>query len=299
MKVWMVLAIVSVGMLLSCGTASESYNSGYREGAEAEEENQGETPCDSITEDCGEAGQEEGDAGASSSSIAGGSSESHAGSSSEGGNGESSSSVAAERVIETGFFTDERDGQSYKWVKIGTQTWMAENLNYDYKINGTSYSSYCYNDSAKYCAQYGRLYTWAAAMDTLVTGCGSWNTCATSAGRVQGVCPNGWHLPDTAEWTVLFVAVGGSSTAGAALKATSGWHNYGNGTDDFGFSALPSGSWHAGGISQGVGRYASFWSSSEYDAYNAWDMGLNHDNAYAALYDNIMAYGFAVRCLKN
>ena len=104
--------------------------------------------------------------------------------------------------------TDERDGQTYKTVTIGTQTWMAENLNYE------SVDSYCYNDSAKYCAKYGRLYTWAAAMDSVGEwstngrGCGYYGDCSPTY-PVRGVCPKGWHLLTKAELEMLLETVGG------------------------------------------------------------------------------------------
>lgn len=110
-------------------------------------------------------------------------------------------------------FKDDRDGQTYKIVKIGDQVWMAENLNYE------TPASSCYNDSVEYCEKYGRLYTWAVAMDSAGTwstngkGCGYGRTCrvasAGSATLVRGVCPDGWHLPTQAEWDTLFTAVGG------------------------------------------------------------------------------------------
>ena len=100
--------------------------------------------------------------------------------------------------------TDSRDGQTYKTVTIGTQTWMAENLNYE------TANSYCYKDSAKYCAKYGRLYTWAAAMDSAGAwssngkGCGDGTTCSPTY-PLRGVCPSGWHLPTVDEFTTYGV----------------------------------------------------------------------------------------------
>ncbi|MGM9985270.1 MAG: fibrobacter succinogenes major paralogous domain-containing protein, partial [Fibrobacter intestinalis] len=91
---------------------------------------------------------------------------------------------------------DPRDGKTYRTVEIGKQVWMAENLNYE--MDG----SYCYDNEATNCQKYGRLYTWAAAMQA---------------------CPEGWHLPSEAEWETLITAVGGEDVAGLKLKSTSGW----------------------------------------------------------------------------
>jgi uncharacterized protein (TIGR02145 family) len=79
---------------------------------------------------------------------------------------------------------------------------MAQNLNYETK------NSYCYNDSTTYCEKYGRLYTLAAAMDSVKIGCGNGLVCSP-AYPVQGVCPDGWHLPDTTEWNEMLVIAGG------------------------------------------------------------------------------------------
>lgn len=118
--------------------------------------------------------------------------------------------------IDYGEFTDERDGQVYKTVKIGNQVWMAQNLNYAYtgiKFNfsgGKSDStSWCYKNNLDNCGVYGRLYTWSAAMDSagLVSdankiGCGFGVPCIPNNPH-RGICPVGWHLPDTTELTVL------------------------------------------------------------------------------------------------
>lgn len=158
--------------------------------------------------------------------------------------------------------TDDRDGQTYKTVAIGSQTWMAENLNYDYKVAGVSYGNQCYIDSARYCSVKGCLYTWGAAMDSVITGCGYGVDCAADTGKVQGVCPNGWHLPDSTEWEILFAAVGGQTTAGTALKASSGWPCGADGSDAFGFSALPAGFRLPTGSYLGSQGVASMWSYS-------------------------------------
>ncbi len=102
--------------------------------------------------------------------------------------------------------TDARDGQRYRTVEIGTQTWMAENLNYNYN-EGTA-RSYCYDDDPANCEKYGRLYTWSAAMDSAAVfsesgkDCGYGPTCSVS-GNVRGVCPEGWHLPSNEEWNTI------------------------------------------------------------------------------------------------
>ena len=214
-------------------------------------------------------------------------------------------------TCEYGTLTDERDGQTYKTVKIGTQTWMAENLNYaytdvPYKVEGyTSDSiSWCYDNDPANCTKYGRLYTWAAAMDSVGTwstnskGCGYGTTCSPTY-PVRGICPEGWHLPTKAEFETLFAAVGGKSTAGKMLKSTSGWNSSGNGTNAYAFSALPAGSRYYGGDFDLEGYNASFWSSTENGSGRAYDMYLYYYNGDAYLYDYSKYNGFSVRCLKD
>ena len=127
------------------------------------------------------------------------------------------SSVMKDSVI------DSRDGQTYKTVTIGKQTWMAENLNYD--VQG----SYCYLDSVDYCSNYGRFYPWNLTKD---------------------VCPAGFHLPSKSEWETLIKSAGGEEYAYTLLKSRVGpideyiaWLGEGTavGRDDYGFSALPIG----------------------------------------------------------
>lgn len=147
-----------------------------------------------------------------------------------------------------GYLVDTRDSQVYRTIEIGEQTWMAQNLNYAYnqKTSSLDSSSFCYNNKQDSCAKYGRLYLWSAAMDSAAVfgddgkGCGNGGTCENSD-RVRGVCPAGWHLPDSSEIEILLSVVGGKNEAGIALKTSSGWYNSGNGADSYGFSALPAG----------------------------------------------------------
>ena len=227
---------------------------------------------------------------------------------------ESSSSEASVKGVNpadviVGSMTDSRDGQTYKTVTIGTQTWMAQNLNYaytdvpykrgDYTSDSTSW---CYNNDANNCSKYGRLYTWAAAMDSVGTwstsgkGCGFGTTCSPTY-PVRGVCPEGWHLPTEEEFETLFTAVGGQSTAGKVLKSTSGW-NSGNGSDVFAFSALPAGLRNNIGYYNNEGGDALFWSSTEDGSGSAYYMYLTYNvgDSYLSSYK---FNGFSVRCLKD
>ena len=206
---------------------------------------------------------------------------------------------------EYGELTDDRDGQTYKTVKIGDQWWMAENLNYYDSTNlSVKNKSWCYNDSTFYCEKYGRLYTWAASLDSakLVTlnsiDCGYGHTCSLPT-RVQGVCPTDWHLPGKAEWNSLITAVGGILTAGKALKSQSGWDSNGNGTDAFGFSALPVGVRHYGGYFDYESKDALFWTSTVDNASNANYMGLYSNWDDENLGPTQKNNGFSVRCVKD
>jgi uncharacterized protein (TIGR02145 family) len=213
--------------------------------------------------------------------------------------------------------TDSRDGQTYKTVKIGNQVWMAENLNYAYTgvlYNNSGYTSdstsWCFSNDPANCIKYGRLYTWAAAMDSV----GTWSTNGKDCGYgvqctpiypVRGICPEGWHLPDKAEWNTLFTAVGGASTAGKMLSSTiswssvpGGWVRDGYGTDAYSFSALPAGLRDATGYNN-VGYHAYFWSSSEYNSSRTYIVGLDDEFDKADLYGSGKDYGYSVRCVKD
>ncbi len=204
-------------------------------------------------------------------------------------------------------FTDSRDGKSYKAVKIGTQTWMAENLNYAYtqKTAKLDSSSFCYDNDPANCEMYGRLYTWSAAMDSAAVlseggkDCGDGVTCSAS-GTVRGVCPEGWHLPDTTEWETLGTYIGSqaSNGVGYALKSTSGWKS-GNGSDAFGFDALPAGNRDNNGKFGNVLEYAYFWCSTGISARNAynWYLYESYSDLYVSSYNKSRA--FSVRCVKD
>ena len=233
----------------------------------------------------------------------------------------SSSSVAlvapckteTEDNCEYGTLTDSRDGQTYKTVTIGTQTWMAENLNYAYTDVPYSYAAYesdstswCFDNALDNCAMYGRLYTWSVAMDSVGVwstkgkGCGYDKTCnVDSAGSVRGICPEGWHLPTQTEWGTLFAAVGGMSTAGKMLKSTSGWTSNGNGTDGYSFAALPADSRTAGGDYRNKGYFTNFWSSSEKDRGTVYTMSLTYYVENADLTYRYKPEGLSVRCVKD
>jgi uncharacterized protein (TIGR02145 family) len=199
---------------------------------------------------------------------------------------EVAAAIAGAFAAETAFgtFTDARDGQKYKTVKIGEQTWMAQNLNYQ-----TESGSWCYNDSASYCKQYGRLYDWKTA---------------------KTVCPNGWKLPSRKDWDYLGQAVGGKKEldvrgwiycygAGKKLKSKSGWIKKGNGTDDYGFSALPGGYRNSPGGFYGTGSNGYWWSATEYSSDYAYGRHMRYYYDYVYEGSNFKSYGFSVRCVAD
>ena len=173
--------------------------------------------------------------------------------------------IYAQWTLTTYTFTDSRDNTPYNRVMIGTQVWMAENLNYDIPDNT---SDVCYNNSADSCAKYGRLYDWGTSMG--LGGSYYGTVWGGSDVKRQGVCPVGWHLPSSAEWNTLTSFVG--SNAGTKLKSSTGWNSYQNipaGTDAYGFSALPGGYGHSDGGFNDAGNYGYWWSATEYGADDA------------------------------
>ena len=168
-------------------------------------------------------------------------------------------------------FTDSRDGNTYNIIQIGSQTWMAENLNYDAE------GSVCPEGDNRNCSKYGRLYTWEIA---------------------RNVCPEGWRLPDSSDFETLIASAGGAEVAGKALKSTSGWFKKGDGSDDFGFKGLPAGFSRSANKFDGIGGFAHFWSASESPDGLAYYLLLDFSVPAASL----NAYGKdesrSVRCVK-
>ena len=193
--------------------------------------------------------------------------------------------------------TDERDGHKYTITTIGSQTWMAQNLSY--KTEG----SFCL-EPADSCAKYGRLYTWADAIDSvkLVSDpekpieCGYGKLCEFDT-PIQGICPCGWHLPSETEWETLITKAGGRSVAGRTLKAQTDWET-GFGDDTYGFKALPAGVRDTSGKILFVGSEAYFWSATSDFAYTAGYMWM-YNHGMIALGDANMRYGYSVRCIKD
>ena len=213
--------------------------------------------------------------------------------------------------IDYGSMTDTRDGKVYKTVKIGDQTWMAENLNYyDASDLNVKEKSWCFgkmdNGDSSTCDVAGRFYTWAAAIDSVKLAndadnpldCGNGKTCVLPD-TVYGICPPGWHLPTLAEWKALFEAVGGRSVAAGVLKSQNGWYSKGNGTDAVGFSAIPVGFRTRAGDYDFEGYFAHFWSASESDEDNAYDVFMNYYIKDVRYDDDVKFYGYSVRCVKN
>ena len=209
-----------------------------------------------------------------------------------GGNGDEFEFVGdpyKEPVKET--FKDKRDGKTYKSVKIGKLTWMAENLNYV-----TEEGSLCYEFKDANCTKYGRLYTWAAAVGKAEKDCGYNHECDLGTENVRGVCPEGWHLPSENEWGILLST---RVSAMALMSYTSDWSN-GGGADMLGFSALPAGAnFGYNQFYRSKGTYAFFWSSTAENAAGAFAISIMDGVSKVTRkgYPKIM--GMSIRCVKD
>lgn len=210
---------------------------------------------------------------------------------------------------DSGTMKDRRDGKVYKVVKIGSQTWMAENLNYADTIAapGLKARSWCFDNDPTNCDKYGRLYNWAGAIDaagdfsTNAKGCGVHLLCKVIT-PVRGICPKGWHIPSKAEFEILIRTIGDGTTVGTKLKSTSDWScnifGCGNGLDFYGFSALPAGIRNHGSF-ENLGESASFWSSDEVDGDGAYGLSLYSDANGVNLGNFFKSVSRSIRCLKD
>lgn len=216
--------------------------------------------------------------------------------------------------------TDARDAKVYNIVEIGTQCWMAQNLDYGTYVpiatgqGGAGTQKYCYADNTGNCTTYGGLYEWTEMMNGSVTcnGCASAPPCVTP---VQGICPTGWHVPSHYEWTLLEKNVGSSPGAfpydittsswlgtneGGNLKQTgiTNWQSPNTGaTNTTGFTALPGGNCWSGSFLD-VGSKGRWWSATE-SGGAAWYRNLTYTEARVTRATPSKANGFSVRCVKD
>ncbi|MEI6682640.1 MAG: FISUMP domain-containing protein [Bacteroidota bacterium] len=175
-----------------------------------------------------------------------------------------------------GTFTDSRDGRVYAWVKIGTQTWMAENLKFDAKVG-----SWTYNNDTANLAVYGRLYNWKTA---------------------QAACPKGWHVPSDKEWGALIQTLGGGAEAGGKMirmdtvvKVNRNINANNPGT----FSSLLSGIRHPDGSCIGINFWGGCWSSTKINDSTSNNVLFAHGRKDLDVSSNDKNAGFSVRCIKK
>ena len=197
------------------------------------------------------------------------------------------------------------EGNAYNTVYIGRQCWMKENLNIGTIISGSeemtdnsTIEKYCFDNNEANCETYGGLYQWDEIMQYV-----------TNEGA-RGICPSGWHLPTDDEWKTMEIALGMSqseadadgyrgSDQGEQMKSTTGWYNYGNGTNSSGFTALPGGYRYSDGSFNYLGYRGYWWSSSESSGALAWGRVLHCDYGQVHRYYYDKTYGRSVRCLKD
>jgi uncharacterized protein (TIGR02145 family) len=205
----------------------------------------------------------------------------------------------ARQLQSSGTFIDSRDGEIYKWIRIGRQVWMAENLRSTSYRDGTPVptvptddvwsklgtGALCWPDNEPANKNtYGALYNYYAVAD----------------GR--NICPEGWHVPTIDEWRVLENQLGGKDVAGGRMKdlASNLWKVAPTGEgNESGLSAVPAGGRGRLGSPVDTGRYATWWSSTSESPDFAWHWGLYPDRAEIRSNPGHKGSGFSVRCVKD
>jgi uncharacterized protein (TIGR02145 family) len=201
--------------------------------------------------------------------------------------------------------------EKVKQVKIGSQIWMAENLNTSTFSNGSlipqasndnEWEKALDSEKPVWCfyefdtpigSTYGKLYNWYAVNDS------------------RGLCPKGWHIPSEKDWRVLFDYNGGDAVAGAKLKAAGRWNDESSdATNESGFAALPGGSrYNRNGFDQQEGYKGYYWSSTSLndgqknsdgsDASSAWLYELSSGKKNVRKFDAYKSASNSVRCIKD
>ncbi len=175
-------------------------------------------------------------------------------------------------------------------MTIGTQTWMAENLNYAPTEGNAAVDvhSWCYNDDETNCDMYGRLYDWTATIDTLDSDCGYQHSCPDIIVPRQGICPENWHVPTVDEWNQMLSITGtglDSINAHGFSLQLAGYRNIQGQTGNF-----------------NMGISTRFWTSMEYTPNYSYNMWISLTSAFGA--DLSSNYGFKfdahyIRCLQD
>lgn len=203
--------------------------------------------------------------------------------------------------VDDAYVLDTRDGQIYKTAKIGTQTWMAENLNF--VPTAESDQSWCYEglgpvQSTSPCSERGRYYRWNAALNKTRSSCGYGVSC-TYSNPIQGSCPVGWHIPTLEEWnTLINFVMNEYSNAVFALNSTTTWTNSSYATDIYGFSIKAYGSNPYGNTSfSNVGTHAEFWTADQISTSNSYQISFKYNNYTIESSDKDDARN--IRCIKD
>lgn len=213
--------------------------------------------------------------------------------------------LSSSQGVSHGTMIDSRDNQEYRTVKIGSQTWMAENLNFEFDKVGDLLRPSCFQDTLSLCEKSGVLYTWVVAMNVL-HDCYDFD-CQNQVDSVhQGICPQGWHIPSKADWETLVKFVGSGAALKAVVPGSDLWNDpMFHDQDPYGFSALPAGrylhnskSW----ASRDLGAY--FWSTEEQsssDGAFSWAKyrSLFEDAVDFYNYTNIKWDFLSVRCMQD
>lgn len=198
-----------------------------------------------------------------------------------------------------GVMTDQ-DGNIYKTVIIGKQTWMAENLRTTKYNDGTAIpnvtatNEWTNLNNGSYCD-----YNNTSSIDTISTYGRHYNWFAVETGKLA---PKGWHVPSDEEWSILTNYLGGESIAGDKLKEIGiiHWTVLNNGaTNESGFTALPAGCRGDFGMFINNGNFGSWWCSTRYNATNAWNRGMSYYNCDVGRYNTNKNIGYSVRCIKD